>query len=108
MLIFNGSNIYPCEDRGGVQDHPAGARRPPPFRGARPVHQDIPVAAVVLKRRRREGADRLLPPEPGNAGTPRIFLSTGCRERPGQSGRRKSWPTQLRRASPARRGAAPE
>jgi len=48
MMIFNGSNIYPVEIEAMLQRHPAVAEAAAfPWRSA--VHQDVPVAAVVLK-----------------------------------------------------------
>jgi acyl-coenzyme A synthetase/AMP-(fatty) acid ligase len=48
MMIFNGTNIYPSEIEAALQDHPAVLEAAAfPWRSA--VHQDIPVAAVVLK-----------------------------------------------------------
>jgi long-chain acyl-CoA synthetase len=48
MMIFNGSNIYPVEIEAMLQRHPAVLEAAAfPWRSA--VHQDVPVAAVVLE-----------------------------------------------------------
>ena len=48
MMIFNGTNIYPCEIEAALEGHPA-VREAAAFPLRSAVHQDIPVAAVVAK-----------------------------------------------------------
>jgi acyl-coenzyme A synthetase/AMP-(fatty) acid ligase len=48
MMIFNGNNIYPCEIEAALEGHPA-VREAAAFPWRSPVHQDIPVAAVVAR-----------------------------------------------------------
>jgi len=48
MMIFNGTNIYPCEIEAALEGHPA-VREVAAFPLRSAVHQDIPVAAVVAQ-----------------------------------------------------------
>src|SRR5258707_10825094 len=48
MMIFNGNNIYPREVEVALEAHPA-VLEAAAFPWRSPVHQDIPVAAVVAK-----------------------------------------------------------
>jgi long-chain acyl-CoA synthetase len=55
MMIFNGTNIYPCEIEAALEGHPA-VREAAAFPMRSAVHQDIPVAAVVAQAPTDEAA----------------------------------------------------